>query len=70
METKTVHSESSHGGYVNWDGGVALPEYLVHLPNQNYFILYIDMEEELNKRVNGGNSDYYGGDEIDFGGTM
>ena len=26
----------------------------MHLPSQNYVIMYIDVKEELNERVNGG----------------
>ena len=51
---KLVHPEISRGGYVTAYDGLALPNFMVHLPSQNYFIIDIDVEEELNERVNGG----------------
>ena len=56
-ETKAVFSEPSHGSYVTSDDEVALPNYLVHLLSQNYIIVDIDVEEELNERVNVDNLD-------------
>ena len=52
-EDKTVHYELSRGGYVTSNDKVALTNYLVHLPSQNYVIMEIDVEEELNERRNG-----------------
>ena len=49
-----VHYEQSHGSYVTEYDKVALTNYLVHIPNQNYVIVHIDVGGELNKRVNGG----------------
>ena len=54
---KSVHSEISHGGYVTSDDEVAFTNYLVHLLSHNYVIVKIDVEEELNERLNGGDSD-------------
>ena len=34
-----------------------LPNYLVHIPSHNDFTMDFFVEEELNKRVNGGDSD-------------
>ena len=53
---KMVHYEISHGGYVIADDRLALPNYLVHVSSQDYFIVDIDMEEELNERGNGEDS--------------
>ena len=67
---KTVLSGISGCGYVSADDNVSLPNYLVHLPSQNDSILEIDVEEDLNERVNDVNS---GGDcyyAQDFGDTM
>ena len=49
---KRVHYETSCGGYVTADDELALPNFLVHLPSQNYVIIDIDVEEDLNERVN------------------
>ena len=57
---ETVHSEMSRGGYVTAYYKVALTNYLVHLPSQDYVRLDIDVEEELNERGNGGNLLSYG----------
>ena len=54
---ETVHSEISRGGYVTAYDEAALTNYLVQLPSQNDIIVYIDVEEELDDRGNGGNSD-------------
>ena len=59
-EDKRVHSEISRGGYVTAYDELELPNFLVHLPSQNYVILDIDVEEELNERVNGGYFDDFG----------
>ena len=67
---KMVNAELYRVGYVKAHDRMARPNYLVHLTIQNYFILDIDVEEELNKRGNGGNLDDYGGDERNFCGTM
>ena len=45
---KRVHSEISCGGYVTAYDELVLPNFLVHLPSQNYVIMDIDVEEELN----------------------
>ena len=50
---KMVQSELSCGGYVTADDKVTLPNYLVHVPSHNDVIVDIDVEEELNERVNG-----------------
>ena len=39
---------------------MALTNYLVHLPSKNYVIMNIDVDEELNERVNGGELDGVG----------
>ena len=36
---ETVRSGISHGGYVTADDNVELPNYLVHFPSHNYFIM-------------------------------
>ena len=51
---KNVRYELYHGGYVTEDYEVALIKYLVHLSSQKDVIMEMDMEEELNERVNGG----------------
>ena len=38
---------------------MALPNYLVHLQNQNNITAEIDVEEELNERVNSGDLDLH-----------
>ena len=49
---------------------MALTNYLVYLPSHNGFIMDIDVEEELNDRLNGGypDDDYDGA--RDFENTM
>ena len=47
-----------------------LLNYLVHLPHQNNFMVEIYVEEELNERVNGRDSDDDGDDARDFDDTM
>ena len=61
---ETVHSKLSHGIFVTLYDQVALPNYLVHLPSHNYFIIEIGVEEELNERENGGDSDDDGDNAI------
>ena len=51
---ETFHSEWFRGGYVTSDDEVELTTYLVHFRSQNYVIVDIDVEEELNERLNGG----------------
>ena len=46
---KPVRSELCHCGYVTADNEVVLKNYLVHIPSKNYFIVEIDVEEELNE---------------------
>ena len=60
----------SHGGYVTSYDKVALPNYLVHLLSQNGVIMEMYAEEELNERVNGGDSDDDGDDARDFKNIM
>ena len=62
---KRVHSEISRGGYVTSDDELALPNFLVHLPSQNYVIMDINVEEGLNERVNCGDLDD-GGDNARY----
>ena len=57
---ETVRSEISFGGNVTTNDGVALPNYLVHLPSHNDGIVDIDVVEELNYRGNDGYSDDVG----------
>ena len=59
---ETVHSELSCGSYVTAYDKVELPSYMVHLPIQNDVIVYIDVEKELNERLNGGDLYDYGDD--------
>ena len=47
-DTKRVLFEISRGGYFTEDDGVALTNYLMHLPSNNDFIVDIDVEYELN----------------------
>ena len=47
-----------------------MPNYPVHLPGQNDSIVCIDVEEELNERVNIGDLDGDGGNARDFDDTM
>ena len=54
---KRVHSEISRGGYVTAYDELALPNLLVQLQSHNCVIMDIDVEEELNERVNGGDLD-------------
>ena len=49
-----VRSELSHGDYVRTDDDLSLPNYLTHLPSHNYVIIYTDVVEGFNERVNGG----------------
>ena len=49
---------------------MALPNYLVHLQNQNNITAEIDVEEELNERVNSGDLDDDGDNARDFDDTM
>ena len=42
----------------------------MHLSSQNDVIMEMDVEEELNKRVNGGDSDDYDENARYFNGTM
>ena len=49
---------------------MALPNYLVHLQNQNNITAEIDVEEELNERVNSGDLDGGGDDARYFYDTM
>ena len=65
-DTETVFSETSCGGYVTADDEVELINYLVHLPSKSDFIVEIGLEEDLNERVNGGNSNYDGDDACEF----
>ena len=45
------------GGYITDYYKVALPNYMVHLPNENDVVMEMDVDEELNDRGNGGDSD-------------
>ena len=67
---ETVHSELSHGGYATSDEKAEMPNYLVQLQSQNDVIVDIDMEEEPNQRVNGGDQDNVGDNARDFEDTM
>ena len=49
---------------------MGLTNYLVHIPSQNYVILCLDMEEELNERGNGRGLDDVGDNARDFHDTM
>ena len=49
---------------------MALHNYLVHLPSQNCVVVDIDVEEQLNERVNGGYSDDDGDYVRDFDDIM
>ena len=60
-----VCSELSLGGYVNADENVELPNYLVHLPSQNDFIMYIYLEDKINESGNSGDLDDDGDSTID-----
>ena len=64
-KTETVFSEISCGGYITADYEVSLTNYLVQTPIHNDVMVDIDLEEELNERGNGGNSDY-GGDDVQY----
>ena len=44
---KTVLSEISRGSYVTADDNMALTNYLVHPPSQNYGIMEIDVRGEM-----------------------
>ena len=61
---KRVQYEISHWGYVTADDELALTNYLVHLPSKNYVLMNIDVDEELNERVNGGELDDVGDNAI------
>ena len=67
---KTSHSVLSRGGYITEYEYVALPNYLVHLQNQNGIIVDIDVDEELNERVDGGDLDDDGDNVRKFDDTM
>ena len=67
---KAVQYELSRGGCVTSDDEVALSNYVVNLQSQNDVILENDMEEELNNRRNGGDSDDDGDNARNFDGTM
>ena len=67
---KTVQSELSCGSCVTEDDGMALPNYLVHLPINNDAIVDIDVEEELNERGNGGDLYDDGENAREFDDTM
>ena len=41
---------------------MALTNYLVHTPSQNYVIININVDEEMNERRNGGDLDDDGED--------
>ena len=41
---ETVRSELSRGGYVTANDEVALPNYMVYLSSQNYFIMEMNVE--------------------------
>ena len=56
--------------YVNAYDEVALPNYLVHLQNQNDFKMEMDVKEELNERGNGGDLDDDGDYTTDLENTM
>ena len=65
-----VHSELSRGGCVTAYDNIALPHYLVHLPNQNDLVLDIEVEEDMNQRLNSGYLDGDGYNARDFDDTM
>ena len=67
---KKVNSELSLCFYVTADDEVAMNNYLVHLPSQNDVIVDIDVNKEMNKRVNGRYFDVDGKDARDFDDTM
>ena len=67
---KMVHSEIYHGGYITADEQFALPNELVHLPSQNYVIVDIDVEEEMNERVDIVDQDDFFKNTIYFDNTM
>ena len=67
---KTFHYNQSRVGYVTSNDDVALSNYLVKIPSHTDVILDIDVEEELNDRVNGEDSDDDGDDAIDLENTM
>ena len=54
---KTTGSEISCGNYVTAYENMALPKYLMQISSQNDLIMEMDVEEELNERVNGGDQD-------------
>ena len=61
---KTVCYDLPCSGYVTLDDNMAIPNYLVYLLNENDFIMEIDVEEELNEQVNGGDLDGDGDNAI------
>ena len=67
---ETAHSVLSHGGYATAEDKVEMPNYLVQLQRQNDVIVDIDVQEELNQRGNGGDSDNVGDNARDFEDTM
>ena len=67
---ETVHSELSHGGYATAEDKVEMPNYLVQLQRQNNIIVDIDVQEELNQRGNGEDSDNVGDNARDSEDTM
>ena len=64
-----ANSELSQGGYVTAYDKLEMPNYMVYLPSKIDFIVDIDVEEEINNRVNGGDSDDCGGDARYFDNT-
>ena len=66
----TVRSELSCGGYVSEYDKIELHSYLLHLPIQNGVIMYIDVEEKLNERGNGRDSNDDGDNARDFYNTI
>ena len=67
---ETVRSELYRCVYVTAYDEVALTNYLVQPPSQNYAIMNINVEEELNERRNGGDLDDDGEDARYFDNTM
>ena len=63
---ETVLSELSYCGYYTADEELALYNYMLHLISQNDAIVYIDVEEKRNERVNGGDLDDNGEDAREF----
>ena len=67
---KRVHYEIFCCGYISERDELSLPNFLVHLPSQNYVIMDIDVEEELNERVNSVDLDDVGDNARYFDDTM